>query len=85
MSAITDWAAKEQADLTGISSRLDAITTGVQQLHDMIRQFQNSPGSLSASDQAALDAIEKASADLLTKAQAIDTSAPGSASGGGEI
>ena len=76
MSAITDWAAAEQADLTSISSTLNAIVTGVTALDTLIENFQNSPGSLSATDQAALDAITAASAALVTQAAAISTAPP---------
>ena len=76
MSAITDWAAKEDADLTAINATLDGIVTGVAGLDELIKQLQNSPGTLSPEDQAVLDRIEAASAALVTKAGAIDTSAP---------
>jgi hypothetical protein len=77
MSQITDWAATEQADLTTISTTLDAVVTGVAALDALIVGFQNSPGTLSATDQAALDAIVAASAALVTKSAAISTVAPG--------
>lgn len=76
MSKITDWAATEQADLTEISSTLDGIVTGVAALDTLITNFQNSPGTLSAEDQAALDAIKAASAALVTKASGISTTPP---------
>jgi hypothetical protein len=79
MSVITDWAAKEQADLTTISTQLQTITAGVQKLDALITSFQNSPGALSASDQAALDAVQAQSKSVVAAVQAIDTSAPGSA------
>lgn len=76
MSAITDWAAAEQANLTAISSTLDSIVTGVKALDDKITALQNAPGTLSPADQAALDAIQAASKDLVTKAAAISTAPP---------
>lgn len=76
MSAITDWAAKEQADLTAISSTLDSITAGIQALDAKIVALQSSPGTLSASDQAALDDIEASSSALVAKAAAISTAEP---------
>ncbi len=75
-SAITDWAAKEQVSLTSIGGTLTAISTGVAALDAMIIAFQNSPGTLSAADQAALDSIVAASAALNTQAQAINVTAP---------
>ena len=71
MSAIQDWAVKEQADLDGISATLDGIVTGVKSLDDKITALQNSPGTLSADDQAALDAIQTASKAVVAKAAGI--------------
>ena len=76
MSAITDWAAQEQADLAAISTTLDNIVTGIAALDKLITDFQNSPGTLSAADQAALDAIKAASGALVSKAQAISVTPP---------
>lgn len=75
MSQVTDWAAKEQADLTAISATLDSIVTGIAALDAMITQLQTT-GTLSAADQAALDAIQTASAALVTKSAAISTAPP---------
>jgi hypothetical protein len=79
MSQITDWAAKEEADLSAISTTLDGVVTGVAALDTLITQFQNSPGTLSAADQAALDSIAAASKALVAKSAAISTAAPGTA------
>lgn len=76
MSQITDWAAQEQADLTTISNTLDTIVTGIAALDALITQFQNSPGTLSATDQAALDAIQAASHALVAKSAAISVAPP---------
>ena len=71
MSAITDWAAKEQADLDGISTTLDGIVTGITALDAKITALQNSPGVLSPTDQTALDGIQTSSSALVTKAAGI--------------
>ena len=76
MSQLTDWAAAEQADLTAISNTLDTIVAGVAALDTLITNFQNSPGTLSPSDQAALDAIQTASKALVTKSAAIVVTPP---------
>lgn len=76
MSQITDWAVQEQADLTAISNTLDSIVAGVTALDALIEQFQNSPGNLSAEDQAALDSIQAASKALVSKAAAISVAPP---------
>jgi predicted metal-dependent enzyme (double-stranded beta helix superfamily) len=76
MSQITDWAAQEQADLTAISNTLDTVVSGIAALDALITQFQNSPGTLSPSDQAALDGIQAASKALVTKSSAISVTPP---------
>jgi predicted transcriptional regulator len=80
MSAITDWAAKEQADLSAISATLDGIAAGILNLDQMIQRLQNSPGPLGPDDQAALDAISGASKNLATKASSISVTPPGQTS-----
>ena len=69
MSAITDWAAKE-------ATALASIQTGIANLDTMIQNFQNSPGTLSAEDQAALDAISATSTSLATAANAVPSPVP---------
>ena len=64
MSAVTDFAAKVEANFASIKA-------GIQALDDKIVAFQNSPGTLSASDQAALDQIVTDSAALATAANAV--------------
>ena len=76
MSAITDWAAQEQADLSAISATLDTIVAGIANLDTLITNFQNSPGTLSATDQAAVDEITAASKALRQKASAIVVTPP---------
>jgi len=76
MSQITDFAAAEGVKLDAIEASLKKIVDGVKALHDLIVQFQNSPGTLSAADQAALDAIQAKSALVVADAAAIDTTVP---------
>lgn len=76
MSQITDWAAKEQANLDAVSGTLDGIVKGIADLDAKITALQNSPGTLSAADQAALDSIVAASGALVTKSAAISTAPP---------
>lgn len=76
MSKLTDWAAQEEADLSAISATLDGVVAGVANLNKLITDFQNSPGTLSADDQAALDRIQAASKTLVDKAASIKTDAP---------
>ena len=76
MSQVTDWAAKEQADLTAISTTLDGIVTGIAALDTLITNLQSGATGLSAADQAALDGIKAASDALVAKAQAISVAPP---------
>jgi hypothetical protein len=76
MSQITDWAAQEQADLTAISNTLDAVVAGVATLDKMIADFQNSPGTMSAADQTALDNLQAFSKTVVAKASAISVAPP---------
>jgi hypothetical protein len=64
MQSITDFAAKVNANFA-------SMKTGIQALDDKITALQNSPGVLSVTDQAALDAIQADSAALATAAQGI--------------
>lgn len=64
MQSITDFAAKVNANFA-------SIQTGIKALDDKITAFQNSPGALSAEDQAALDDIVATSGTLATAAQAV--------------
>lgn len=76
MPGVQDFSNSEQQKLASISGALDTVVTGIAALDQMITDFQNSPGTLSPEDQAALDAIESASNDLLAKAQSISTAPP---------
>lgn len=71
MSAVTDFAAKAQAALDKTSADLDSIVTDIKTLNDKITALQNSPGTLSPADQAALDAIQASAAALQTKADGV--------------
>ena len=68
MSQVTDWAAKEQADLTAIRTTLDGIVTGIAALDTLITTLQSGATGLSAADQAAPDGIKAASDALVAKA-----------------
>jgi hypothetical protein len=71
MSAVTDFAAKVTPVLSKVSADLDSIQTDITALNAQITAFNNSPGTLSATDQAALDAIATSAAALQTKADAV--------------
>jgi hypothetical protein len=76
MSQVTDFAAKVQASFDKVNADLDNITAGIQSLDALITAFQNSPGTLSPSDQTALDQIQAASQALVAKADAVSVTPP---------
>jgi hypothetical protein len=76
MSVLSDWAAQQQADLTTIASSLTTVVTGIAALDTLITNFQNSPGTLNATDQAALDGIQASVKSLVTQSAAINVTPP---------
>jgi len=68
MSAISDFAAKQNAFNTEIGADLDAIVAAVKALNDQITTLQNSPGTITPADQATLDSLQAAGLALQTKA-----------------
>lgn len=76
MSAVTDFAAKEQADIDALNGKLDSIATGVTGLDDAIKQLQSTITGLTPEEQAALDSVVSQSDALVAKATAIDTTVP---------
>ena len=76
MSKVTDFAAAVQTAFDKVSTDLDKIVAGIAALDAAITAFQNSPGTLSAEDQAALDDIQAKSQALVAKADAVDVTAP---------
>jgi predicted nucleic acid-binding Zn-ribbon protein len=76
MSAISDFAVKQDA----FNDRQDAAITGlqgdVQALKDEITKLQNSPGTITPEDQATLDRIQARSETIATKLEALDALTP---------
>jgi hypothetical protein len=73
MSAISDFAAKQTAFNTDLSNQLDALQTDITALNTKITTLQNSPGQISAADQATLDSLVTAGTALQAKADALAT------------
>lgn len=76
MSAISDFAAKQNAHNAKVSADLDTINTGITNLNALIATLQNSAGTVTPEDQATLDQIEAAGAALETKADALANVTP---------
>ncbi len=79
MATVQDFINAEGPVLASLGTALTALSTGVKALDDLITQLQNSPGTLSPADQAALDQIQATSQALVAQANAISTAAPGTA------
>lgn len=77
MSVFTEWAKKEQADMTAINASLDAIVNGVTGLQAKIVELQATPDGWTPADQKILDDMTAMSTALVGKAAAIKTDAPG--------
>ena len=77
MSVFTEWAVKEQADMTAINASLDAIVNGVAGLQAKIAELQATPDGWTPADQKILDDMTAMSTALVGKAAAIKTDAPG--------
>lgn len=76
MSKVTEFAAKEQADIDALNEKLDSIAAGIANLDTLITTLQGTVTGLSPEEQSALDAVSAARDKLVAKAAAIDTTAP---------
>lgn len=78
VSQISDYAGRVNAKFDAISTGIDGIKGDVDFLKAQIATLQNSPGVLSAEDQATLDATEQRLNGLADRVTAVDaeTAAP---------
>lgn len=76
MSAVSDFAAKQKAFNEKIDVAVDGIVGDVKFLKDKIVELQNTPGPISAEDQALLDEIEAKTSAIVTKLDALDAETP---------
>ncbi len=76
MSAISDFAAKQKAHNEKIDAAITGITGDVKTLNDKITALQNTPGPISAEDQALLDELEATGSALADKLAAVDELTP---------
>lgn len=72
MSAISDFAAKQNAFNDRVDTAVAGITSDVDALTAKIVELQNTSGSITAEDQALLDAIQARSEAVATKLEALD-------------
>ncbi len=76
-SAIQAFAAAEGATLASLATAITALGTGIAAQDALITTLQNSPGAITPADQATLDQLQTVTKGLLTQAQAISTTPPG--------
>lgn len=76
MSAIQQFADKQNAFNLAIGQAITGITGDIQGLNDKITALQNSPGTITAEDQATLDALEASGKALADKLSALDALTP---------
>lgn len=76
MSKITEFAAKQQEFNERQAKAIDGLTADVKLLNDKLTAIQNSPGTLSAEDQAALDEALAKTEAITSKLEALDNETP---------
>ncbi len=76
MSAISDFAAKQNAHNDAIDTAVAGLGADIQGLKDLIATLQNSPGTISPEDQATLDALETRTSGIADKLKALDDLTP---------
>ena len=72
MEAITPFAARVNASFDALGVSVDGVQDDVTFLKEQIAILQNSSGTLTAEDQATLDAIQARADQVATKLAAID-------------
>lgn len=76
MSAISEFAAKQNAFNDRQASAVDGLVADVAALNKKIEDLQNSPGGITPEDQALLNEIEARSDAITTKLEALDSQTP---------
>lgn len=76
MTAIATFAAAQAVFNDRQDAAITALQTDVQGLNDIIAALQNSPGAITAEDQASLDAIQARSQAITDKLEALDALTP---------
>ncbi len=72
MTPIAAFAEKVNAFADRVDAAVTGISGDVDALNAKIVELQNSPGAISAEDQASLDAIQARGEALATKVEALD-------------
>jgi hypothetical protein len=76
MSAISEFAAKQNAFNTRLDAALAGIGSDIKTLNDKIAELQGSPGEVTPEDQALLDSLQTSAEALAAKFEAVDAMTP---------
>jgi hypothetical protein len=76
MSAISEFASKQNAFNDRMDSAVDGLQADVTALNDKITQLQNNPGPITPEDQALLDQLQSRGETISTKLEALDALTP---------
>ena len=76
MSAISDFAAKQNAFNDRLDKAVEGVTGDVAELNRMIKQLQDNPGPISPEDQALLDQLQARGETVTAKLEALDALTP---------
>lgn len=76
MSAISDYAAKQAAFNARLEKSIDGLVGDVATLNDLIEKLQNTPGPISAEDQATLNELETKGDALASRMELLDAQTP---------
>jgi len=72
MEAIQAFAGRVKASFQQIGASIDGVQADVTELKRIITELQNSPGTISAEDQASLDEAEALAGGLVTRLADLD-------------
>jgi DNA repair exonuclease SbcCD ATPase subunit len=76
MSAISEFAQRQEVFNTRLDGAVAGLTEDVQTLTDKITKLQNTPGAITPEDQALLDAIQTRTEAITAKLEALDGLTP---------
>lgn len=76
MSAISDFAARQNAFNDRQAAAIDGVIGDVAFLVETIEKLQNTPGAITPEDQALLDALDARASTIADKLEALDAQTP---------
>ena len=76
MSAISEFAEKQNAHNATMDTAVEGLATDIQVLNDKITELQNTQGQITPEDQALLDSIELRGAAIAERLEALNALTP---------